>query len=171
MHTAYRTAIVYFTLFGLLLLASGTGLFAAKIGFTPESVMQYYHGGTESAAKSFEGLAEVAVPHLAGMGLFIMVTGHFMLFAPKAAKRKAVRTVLWLFAAALAEIAAGFFIAEGNSVFVWFKLSGFVLLILLGTRLCICVAAAAFRNISAAIESSHPAFLVTPRNVSGSHSQ
>ena len=84
MKKSYRYAIAYFTLFGFLLLASGIWLFALKIGFSVDAITAYYLGSEAAYTqpKSVHGLFEVALPHLGSMGLFIMVTGHFLIFTP-----------------------------------------------------------------------------------------
>ncbi len=135
MQRAYRFAIVYFALFGLLLLLSAAALFFSKIGFSAQSVQLYYLGNGTLPGKSAYGLLENAVPHLGAMGLFIMVGAHFFLFAPERAKRRTVLLAAALFAAALFDIAGGYFIASGHTVWVWIKLGAFAVLTLLGTVL------------------------------------
>jgi hypothetical protein len=137
MHSAYRTAIGYFALFGLLLLGSGAVLFFSKIGFSPEAMTLYYLGNDESAGKSAYGLLETAVPHLGAMGLFIMVLGHFMLFAPNKAKRKAIKLTVTLLIAAAFDIISGPMIAAGYTFWVWIKLGAFATLLLLGVLLAL----------------------------------
>ncbi|MDA3946372.1 MAG: hypothetical protein PF439_06805 [Helicobacteraceae bacterium] len=134
MHQSYRYAIAYFLLFGTLLLASGAVLFFSKIGFSYEAVQSYYLGSKAlfSTPKSSYGLLEVALPHIGSMGLFIMVTAHFLLFASKERKRQAVKPAIALFVVALLDIFSGFLIVEGWSFFIWVKLAAFALLQLLG---------------------------------------
>jgi hypothetical protein len=139
MHSAYRTAIGYFALFGLLLLGSGAVLFFSKIGFSPEAVTLYYLGNDESAGKSAYGLLETAVPHLGAMGLFIMVLGHFMLFAPKKPKQHAVKLTMALMVAAALDIVSGPMIAAGYTFGVWIKLVAFATLMLLGVLLALII--------------------------------
>lgn len=149
MYRAYRFAIGYFALFGLLLLISGSWLFLSKIGFSAEAVTRYYFGSGTLPGKSAYGLLETAVPHLAAMGLFIMVSAHFMLFAPLRAKRHALKLVYGLFAAAAADIGAGSAIAAGLKTFVWVKLGAFVVLISLSTWLLLLICYYAFwHNLS-----------------------
>ncbi|WP_345969045.1 hypothetical protein WCX72_06565 [Sulfurimonas sp. HSL1-6] len=135
MQRAYRFAVVYFALFGLLLLASAAALFASKIGFSFQGIELYYLGSDTLPGKSAYGLLETAVPHLGAMGLFIMVGSHFLLFATATAKRRTIRLALALFAAALLDIVSGYFIASGATLWVWVKLASYLLLSLLGTLL------------------------------------
>jgi len=130
MKQSYRAAILYFTLFALLLLLSGTWLFASKIGLTPEAVNLYYVGNEKlfHMPKSPEGVLEIALPHLGGMGLFIMVSAHFMLFAPKRRRQWAKTTAIILFIAALLDIFSPYAIINGLTIFSWVKLLSFFLL-------------------------------------------
>lgn len=144
MRRAYRFAIGYFALFGVLLLISGGWLFYEKIGFTPQAITLYYLGGENAAGKSPYGLLETAVPHLGAMGLFAMVLGHFFLFAPGRAKRRAAVLSVAVFAAAALDIASGPFIAAGHPVWSWIKLAAFTILALLSTLLCVFILYYAF---------------------------
>ncbi len=137
MHQSYRFAIAYFILFGALLLASGMVLFFSKIGFSYEAVESYYLGNEAlfTSPKSSYGLLEVALPHLGSMGLFIMVTGHFLLFSTKQKKHHAIKIVIALFIVALLDIFSGFLIVEGWTLFIWIKLLSFIFLQLLGLYL------------------------------------
>ncbi len=137
MQQSYRQAIAYFALFGVLLLASGMVLFFSKIGFSYEAVQSYYLGNEALYInpKSSYGLLEVAFPHLGAMGLFIMVTGHFLLFSDKRRKRQAKKVATALFVVAFLEIFSGFLIVEGLAFFIWIKLITFALLQLLGLYL------------------------------------
>jgi hypothetical protein len=131
MHRAYRFAIVYFVLFGLMLLLSAGALFLSKIGFSAEAVSLYYLGSDTVAGKSPYGLLETAVPHLGAMGLYIMVTAHFLLFAPAGAKRRAVAPAVALFLAAALDIVSGAFVAAGYQTWIWIKLAAFAALMTL----------------------------------------
>lgn len=144
MHRAYRFAIGYFALFACLMLVSGAWLFYSKIGFTPEQVGLYYLGDGTRPGKSAYGLLESAVPHLGAMGMFIMVTAHFFLFATSKAKRTAVRLAIALFVAALLDIAAGSLIAWGWSAWSWVKLGAFFALMVLSLWLTLQVLYFAF---------------------------
>ncbi len=137
MHQSYRIAIAYFTVFGALLLISGAFLFVSKLGISYESVQMFYLGNKAqfTQPKSAYGLLETALPHLGGMGLFIFVTGHFLLFTTKKQKQRAIKPVVILFIAALLDIGSGFLIVQGLTFFIWIKLLSFLLLQLLGLYL------------------------------------
>ncbi len=137
MHQSYRFSIIYFSIFGVLLLLSGATLFLSKLGLSYESVSTFYLGSAVqfSQPKSSYGLLETALPHLGAMGLFIFVTLHFMLFAGKKEKQKSVAPAIALFVAALLDIASGFMIVQGFSIFVWVKIVAFISLELLSLYL------------------------------------
>jgi len=151
MHQSYRFAIAYFALFGMLLLISGMVLFFSKIGFSYGAVESYYLGSEAlfTGPKSSYGLLETALPHLGSMGLFVMVTGHFLLFSDKRRKQLALRTVTALFISALLDIFSGFLIVEGWSFFIWVKLAAFALLQLLGLFLLWLLFSAVWQGITA----------------------
>ena len=134
MHQSYRIAIAYFTIFGSLLLLSGAVLFVSKLGMSYESVQTFYLGNEAqfTQPKSIYGLLETALPHLGGMGLFIFVTGHFLLFTTKKRKQRAIKPVIMLFIVALLDIGSGFLIVQGLTFFIWIKILSFLLLQLLG---------------------------------------
>ena len=137
MHQSYRIAIAYFTVFGALLLISGAILFISKLGISYESVQTFYLGNQAqfTQPKSTYGLLETALPHLGAMGLFIFVTGHFLLFTTKKQKQRAIKPVVILFIAALFDIGSGFLIVQGLTFFIWVKLLSFLLLQLIGLYL------------------------------------
>ncbi|HFU74530.1 MAG TPA: hypothetical protein ENK65_03150 [Helicobacteraceae bacterium] len=146
MHQAYRLSIFYFTLFALLLLTTGTFLFLSKIGLSIDDINNYYAGNAALFinAKSSYGQLETAVPHLGGMGLFIMVMGHFLLFASKKTKKSMHLTLILLFITALLDIVSGFLISAGFYFFTWVKLSSFILLIGLALFLTLLIQKEAF---------------------------
>ena len=137
MHQSYRYAILYFSIFGFLLLLSGAVLFISKLGISYESISLFYLGSSEqfSQPKSTLGLLETALPHLGAMGLFIFVTGHFLLFSPKKEKVKAVVPAILMFVAALVDIGSGFLITQGITTFIWIKIIAFLTLQLTGIYL------------------------------------
>ena len=130
MHQSYRFAIIYFVLFGVLLLVSGALLFLTKMGLSVEGVQSFYLGSAVHFAqpKTPYGLLETALPHLGAMGLFIFVLGHFMLFGTKQEKRQSILPVKLLFVAALVDIGSGFMIIEGWHLFVTLKIIAFLTL-------------------------------------------
>ena len=149
MKNSYRYAIAWFSLFGFVLLASGIWLFGLKIGFSVEAVSEYYLGSEAAFTrpKSVHGLLETALPHLGSMGLFIMVTGHFLIFTPSKQRPYAIMLVSALFLAALLNILSPFGIIAGLTFFSWVKLLSFAALQVLGTGLLWLIFKAAFSDI------------------------
>ena len=130
MTQAYKHSLLYFLLFSLLLLVSGTLLFEHKIGFSVASVSSYYLGNEESftAAKTISGILKIILPHIFAFGLFLMVTLHFLVFTDKRGI-KATRVLIYLlFSSAFLEIFSPFFILFGLEVFSYLKIFSFVLL-------------------------------------------
>ncbi len=145
MGDVHRYVIVYFALFGVLLLASGLWLFGMKAGFGVETIAEYYLGNEAllKPPKSREGLLEIAVPHLGGMGLFIMVSAHFVLFTSQRSRRLMVWVAALCFIGALLAIASPFAIIAGWGVFAGVKLAAMVLFQITGLFLLwtVCYAA------------------------------
>jgi hypothetical protein len=127
MKSAYLYAIFYFALMALMLLMSGVWLFIEKIGFDAASVITYYAGEPSSglAPKSLYGQLETAVPHLGATGLFVMVTMHFLIFAPVTRRNHLIPVALIAFGAALLNIASGMLVSQGHDGFAYLKLAGF----------------------------------------------
>ena len=148
MKTIYCHAIVYFTLFGVLLLGSGIWLWGLKAGFTVEQLQQYYCGNDLlfMQAKSTQGVLEVALPHALGMGLFMMVTAHFMLFVPQRHRRQIIRLIAVWLVSALVSITAPFGIVYGWSGLTEAKLVALVVFQILGFYLLWRVFQAAFTD-------------------------
>jgi len=130
MTQAYKHSLLYFLLFSLLLLVSGTLLFEHKIGFSVASVSSYYLGNEESftAAKTISGILKIILPHIFAFGLFLMVTLHFLVFTDKRGI-KATRVLIYLlFSSAFLEIFSPFFILFGLEVFSYLKIFSFFML-------------------------------------------
>jgi len=149
MRDCYRYSIIYFTVFALLLLLSGVWLFSLKMGVNYAMLEQYYLGSEARfmQPKSYEGLLEVTLPHVGAVGLFIMVTAHFILFTPQRERRMMFwLTALW-FLSAVGNIAAPFAIVAGWHAFTGVKLMAFMLFELLGFYILWVVFNAAFRGL------------------------
>ena len=79
MTKAYKYSVVYFLAFSLLLLLSGAFLFENKIGFSIESVNEYYLGNSETyiPEKSSSGILKITLPHF--FCLWALLYGYFTL--------------------------------------------------------------------------------------------
>jgi hypothetical protein len=128
MKRIYGYAVAYFALLGILLLLTGQWLFIVKIGITPDAIATYYLGSTEqfTQPKSVHGLLETAVPHFGGIGLFILASGHFLLFTPLRSKRALPWLFTLMFLAAFMNVASPFAIIAGFEWFAYIKLVAFL---------------------------------------------
>ncbi|MEA2110793.1 MAG: hypothetical protein U9P71_01965 [Campylobacterota bacterium] len=125
MYRLYKVGISYFALFSVLLLMTGLVMFYLKTGVSLEGTLEYYR------VKSYDGLLELSYPHLGGMGIFIMVLGHFFLFT--SLRYKARWWFITMFVAALSSLMAPLFIVVFKSAFfTWIKLLSVVILVMLG---------------------------------------
>ena len=126
---AYHLSLLYFLVFSLLLLISSTAIFALKIGFSFESVLQYYRGNEESfiSAKSYSGLLKVILPHIFAFGLFIMVVLHFLVFTKKRDTKELKYLIFISFIGGFLELFSPFGIISGYDFFVYVKIGSFFL--------------------------------------------
>lgn len=123
-HFVYKVAIGYFILFLMALLLTGLTMSYLKTGLDVEGIRLYY------ADKSVDGLLELSHPHLGGMGLSVMVLGHFFLFTRSRRGERWGTAVM--FVAALASITTPFLVLAGYTFAAWAKLLGVLLLVLVG---------------------------------------
>lgn len=126
---AYKYAVGYFLLFSVLLLLSGTLIFAEKIGFSHESIQSYYLVNTTSfsSAKTFDGLLKIIVPHIFAFGLFVMVILHFLIFTNKRDTKEVQFLIYSSFITAFLELFSPFFIIFGVDFFIFIKLISYFL--------------------------------------------
>lgn len=100
-------------------------LFFEKLGFSPLSVAGFYAGDPQRfiRPKSFEGILEVAFPHLVAMGIYLFALVHFAFFTN--VKRKTLLSIVAL-ASAFADIVSGFLIRFVHPSFSYLKLISFL---------------------------------------------
>ncbi|OGW14225.1 MAG: hypothetical protein A3G93_16890 [Nitrospinae bacterium RIFCSPLOWO2_12_FULL_45_22] len=120
-----RIILFFFTIFLIVQALSGISLFVVKIGYNPAHIAEYFLGSEDEfiKAKSFWGLLEVAVPHLVGISIYILVMGHFLFLFPL--KKGLIVSVTYL--ASLGDVLSGFLIRYGGAFFSPFKILFFVL--------------------------------------------
>ena len=88
-------ALTFFLILSLFFIASGVVLFYLKTDFSVLGLQKYYRPDLfdpTAGAKTWIGLAKVAVPHMFAMALFWFVISHFLLFAQNVSEP----TKLWL---------------------------------------------------------------------------
>lgn len=138
MTNAYKISILYYTIFSILLFVSAYMLFEYKIGFTFESIVDYYVGNQERflPAKSIEGLLKVTLPHIFVFGLLAMVLTHFLIFTNLRFTKKLIVLISALFITIFFEIFAPFMIISGFKYFAYIKLVSFFVFLALLLYIC-----------------------------------
>jgi len=128
MHNTYRLAIVYFTLFSILLLVSAFMLFFTKIGFSIEDINTYYIGNEAKFmhAKTLSGTLKVLYPHMFSIALFSMVILHFVYFTKFNNSLYFRYLIILTYLSIFLEIFSGFFMILGISMFAFVKLASFI---------------------------------------------
>jgi len=127
MHRAYKISILYFSLFTLLLLASGYMIFESKIGFDTQRALAYYMGNKELfiAAKTNGGILKLVLPHIFGFALLSMIILHFLIFT-KFRNRTFVKVLLYtIFISQFFEIFTPFLIINISEIFIYLKIISF----------------------------------------------
>ncbi len=129
MTKAYKYSILYFAAFSLLLLISGIMLFEHKIGFSVQSVSEYYLGSSDKfiVAKTGSGVLKIILPHIFAFGLFAMVILHFLVFTKERGKTKTKMLIYLTFITAFLEITSPFLIILGAEFFAYVKIISFIL--------------------------------------------
>jgi hypothetical protein len=124
-----QTIVVLYCVYVALLWVTNAGLYFAKMGLTPSSVVDYYLGSEERflSPRSAQGLLEVSHFHLFAMGMLLLVLTHLVLFVPLASRTKAWLIVL-PFVSALADEGAGWLVRFVSPHFAWLKIAGFLAL-------------------------------------------
>lgn len=119
---AYKSLILYFIVFSLLLLISSIMIFQHKIGFYVDGVLRYYLGDEELfiPSKNEAGILKIILPHIFAFGLFSMVILHFVLFTKE--KNRLKTLIYLLFVTAFLEIFTPFMIINGFYLFAYLKL-------------------------------------------------
>jgi len=133
MQQAYKLSIFYFLVFSLLLIVSAVMLFEHKIGFSYNSVLEYYIGNEDKfiPAQSASGILKIVLPHVFVFGLFAMVLLHFLVFTEFKAKKAFLILIYATFIATFLEIFAPFMIVSGWSFFAYIKLFSFFIFLAL----------------------------------------
>jgi len=126
---AYKFSILYFLLFALILLLSSYMLFEKKIGFSIDSVLEYYLGNEKkfTVMYSWSGMLKVILPHIFAFGLFSMVVLHFLIFTNSKHFKRTKVLILILFISGAFELLSPFFIINGFEFFAAVKLVSFFL--------------------------------------------
>ncbi|HID66507.1 MAG TPA: hypothetical protein EYP32_06925 [Aquificaceae bacterium] len=119
-----RTLIIIFAIFGILFTFLNFFLFKEKIGFSTQSIKEYYLGNPDKflRPKSFEGLLKVFYPHILSISIFYFTLSHFLLFISLKFK---IFIMLSLIVLPIIETSSGFFISFFHENFIYLKLFSF----------------------------------------------
>ena len=129
MQKAYKLSLLYYLAFSALLVVSAVMLFELKIGFSIESILQYYIGNEEKfiSAKSSGAILKVVLPHIYVFGLLSMVLLHFLVFTKHRFKTSTLVIIWTTFISGLLEVFTPFAIINGLEFFAYLKLLSFVI--------------------------------------------
>ena len=124
---------MYFLIFSLLVLISSILLFEEKIGFSIQSVINYYQGDANNfiSVKSFNGILKIILPHIFAFALFVMVLLHFGVFTKSKNSSLFYMIIYSSFILGFVEIFTPLFIIQGFVIFAYIKMFTFVLFELL----------------------------------------
>ena len=108
-------------------IVSGILLFFYKIGYSFETVSDYYLGNEDTFVmpKSFHGLLETSMPHLVAQVGISFIVAHFLMFINEISTKK----LLWgysLVLFAILDILSPYFILWFGDIFIWLKLIAFI---------------------------------------------
>ncbi len=124
-----NTLILMFLVYAVLLWISNGLMYFHKMNLNPSSGMAYYLGSEEefTQAKSYQSLLEVTHFHLFAMGMLILTLTHLMLMTDLPVLVKVWLSVA-IYAAAIADEAAGWLVCYVHPHFAYFKIAAFLLL-------------------------------------------
>ena len=121
--------IILFTLLFFVFLWLTNLLLYLQIGFSYDSVVEYYLGSEESfrQPKSYIGLLQEAHFHFFSMAIILVTLNHLILFAPIKNLYKLI-LVLSSFLSALGDIAGGWLIRYVSPQFAYIKIGSVIVL-------------------------------------------
>lgn len=121
--------IVVFTLVFLFFLWLTNLLLYLKIGFSYQSIVDYYRGSEESfrEAKSYLGLLEESHFHFFSMAIILVTLNHLMLFSKIESVWKLI-IIVASYVSAFGDISAGWLVRYVNPSFAYLKLASVIVL-------------------------------------------
>lgn len=86
-----KVIVFCFLTYTLILWVTNFGLYFAKMGLTPGSVIEYYRGNDDKflSPRSVQSLMEMLHFHSFAMGILLMTLTHLVLFVPISLRAKA----------------------------------------------------------------------------------
>jgi hypothetical protein len=127
-NTLLRLIIVFTIVFFLFLWLTNLLLYL-QVGFSYDSIVEYYRGSEESfrPAKSYMGLLEEAHFHFFSMAVILVTLNHLILFTGIGGIWKLI-LIVSSFMSALGDIAGGWLIRYLSPEFAYLKLASFAVL-------------------------------------------
>jgi len=118
-----------FLAYTMILWMTNAGLYFAKMGLSPDSVIQYYRGNPERfmEPRSMYGLLELLHFHSFAMGMLLLTLTHLVLFVPISMRVKAWSIALAFGAAVTGEL-SGWGVRFVHPGFAYLKIGSFLLL-------------------------------------------
>ena len=118
-----------FLFYTLVLWVTNAGLYFAKMGLTPDSVVDYYRGNEERylQPRSLLGMLEVLHFHSFAMGLLLLTLTHLVLFVPISLRVKAWG-IATAFVSGMAGELSGWGVRFGHPMFAYLKIGFFLTL-------------------------------------------
>jgi hypothetical protein len=118
-----------FLVYTLILWVTNAGLYFAKMGLTPSSVVDYYRGNEEKylQPRSLVGLLEMLHFHTFAMGILLVTLTHLLLFVPVSMRVKAWG-IATAFVSGLGGELAGWGVRFVHPAMAWLKIGFFLAL-------------------------------------------
>lgn len=100
-------------------------IYIEKMGFSYQSVVEYYRGNDKfSNPVSYRGLLEVTHMHLFVYGLYLLLINHLMLFTNLSDRIKLI-SILVSFISGISNLSAGWLVRFLSPSFAYFKIGSF----------------------------------------------
>lgn len=124
-----NTLILLFLAYVVLLWISNGLMYFHKMDLSAESVLAYYLGSEQdfTQPRSYQSLLEVSHFHLFAMGILVLTLTHLMLMTHMPTLLKVWLSVI-VYAAAIADEAAGWLVRYAHPAFAYFKIGAFLTL-------------------------------------------
>lgn len=121
--------IIIFTVIFFVFLWLTNLLLYLKIGFSYESIVDYYRGNEETfrPPKSYLGLLQEAHFHFFSMAIILVTLNHLILFTPIKSGWKLL-LIVSSYLSAFGDIAGGWLIKYVSPAFAYFKLASVIVL-------------------------------------------
>jgi len=131
-----KTIVLCFLFYTAVLWLSNFGMYFAKMGLTPSSVVDYYRGNEAKylQPRSLAGLLETLHFHAFAMGMLLLTLTHLVLFVPIPARAKGWG-IATAFSSGIVGELAGWGVRFVHPAFAYVKIAAFVLL--QGSVLCL----------------------------------